>query len=285
MGIKNERDARKYIETLVKGILGECGVISAPHYKGTNHLIADRLGVKIKEGHAPNGDGFYIKSPIPMIVMDPRMAFQERKNFTFYHELSHHIIRNDPTLYDFIDTNTGGYNLTRPLEAYCDLIASEFLIPIQKVKKHLEKASSPIKLIGELDYEFPASIPAITIQLANACSHKCIILLCQFGQHDAIKSPKLINQNCINSLYIQHSASSFSCNYSCARNALIPKNHLIYNAFKDKSFLKGKDKPIFRNRSNWSIYQEAFFYKGRVVAELRFSDLITYSNAQMSFPF
>ena len=284
MELRNEREAKERIRQIVRDVLQRAKLDSASPYTGTNHIIATNLQVEVKEEKHPlgDGDGFYMPGSNPTILLNPEISSQERRNFTFYHEIGHHLIRQDDALYSFIHEHSAD-NFNRPLEHYCNLFAAEFLMPIKILRTYLTRLDFSVTLIRELDELFPASKPAITIQLAQLAKHKCIIVICEHGKlptrqaRQLLRDSQLLNSKC---LYIRYASSSPTCSYSCGRFVPIQRGHIIHTAFNEKTILKGRDMTIFRSGNNWLVPCEAFYYKGYAFAEFRFSE--PQSSTQMS---
>jgi Zn-dependent peptidase ImmA (M78 family) len=276
MDLRNEREAKNRVRLIVRDVFDKAGLDSAPPYFGQDHPVATTLRVNIREEAHPlnQGDGYYIPEPNPTILLDPSVSSQERRNFTFYHEIGHHLIRQDGLLYSFINEYAGD-NIDRSIEHYCNLIAAEFLMPIEVMREYLKVHDFSLAVIPELDKLFPASKPAIAIQLAQAANHKCIIIVCEYGElpdrTGGYLSPEFQHSRnpC---LHIRYSSSSSSSRYSCSRFMPIPRGHLIYTAYEEQEHLKGRGNTIFRSGNNWQVACEAFFYQGRVFGEFRFSE-------------
>jgi hypothetical protein len=82
-------------------------------------------------------------------------------------------------------------------------------------------------------------------------------------------------------LFVRYASSSPSCKYSISQFIAIPKTHLIYSAYLDQQYIRGRDKTIFRSGKNWIVDCEAFFYKRKVFATFNISAPI--SRNQMMF--
>ena len=276
MDLRNQREAKKRVREIVRDVLRQAGLTAAPPYDGPDHPVAAALQVDIREEAHPlsRGDGYYIPVPNPTILIDPSVSSQDRRNFTFYHEIGHHLLRQDDLLYSFINEYAGN-NIDRSVEHYCNLMAAEFLMPFGTMRSYLEKYDFSVAIIPDLDVLFPASKPALAIQLAQAAKHNCIIIVCEYGELPDAKNDQLSTELLRSRkpcLHIRYSSSSFICRYSCSRFIPIMKGHLIYTAYEEHQHLKGRDYTIFRSGNNWPVFCEAFFYHGRVFAEFRFSE-------------
>src|SRR6185295_12498409 len=101
---------------------------------GPDNPVAAYLGLTVRELELPLDEGQYLPD-FGLIVVDPRVSDPDRLNFTFYHEVSHHLIRQDDELYSFLDQYAPGDKAFKTtLEAFCNIGAAEFLIPSQDVR-------------------------------------------------------------------------------------------------------------------------------------------------------
>lgn len=276
MTIVNENQARQRVIELVRQTKTDLAIPSFVVYQGVNDPTAQFLGIDIKEAPLPNNDdGQYIPAnpPFltrPLIILNPQMAEPERISFTFLHEICHHLIRQDEGLYSFLNEFATGDSFTATIEKYCNIGAAEFLIPGNEVRSEIERSGFQITLLEHFDKLFPASKPAIAIQLAQYASHQCFIVVCAPGaplksNGDApIFLPDYISGQQI--LYVMYSSSSPSNKYTIGRYVQIPKNHLITHAYETRNNTHGKALIPFRSRTNWECECDAFFYKGRVYA-------------------
>lgn len=273
MELANEQQAKTRIRELVKQVKEELQLKDAPPYEGTTHPVTEFLKVKVKEGKHPSGDdGYYVPGSKPTILINPVRGVQERLNFTFYHEVTHHLIKQDDELYGFIH-EYGFQGFDKTLEHYCNIGAAEFLIPLKEIQQLVKQKGFSIRLVHELDNTCSASKPAIVIQLAQAADHKCIIVVCEYGflQNQNQLQTRMDSEERMPQLFVQYASSSPSCKYKCSRFVPIPKHHLIYGAYLDQGYIKKKDKTVFKSGNNWPVDCEAFFYKGKVFAVFNFS--------------
>lgn len=277
MLIRNFRDAEQKLFDIIQDIKQSPSIRPPYKYRGINDPLGILLDVKIKEQKLYGEYGWYLNtSPDtdkPTIVLDTTSSDEERLNFTFFHEIVHHLIRSDNDIYAFIDEiATKNDDLKSIKERLANIGAAEFLLPGTDVKDVINKNSFSVKLILELDKKYPASKPAIAIQLARQAIHKCFVIVCEYGPIP-IKNPnqpELIRQEPVaetNYLYIRYAASSPTNKYSIGSYAIIPKNHILNDIYKNRlPFAKGKDTIPFRSRTDWSIPCEGVFYKGKVYA-------------------
>lgn len=175
MPITSERQAKERVVSLVRALKEELSLTLPPQDTGTDDPIAKHFGITVKEGRLFRRDGMYHPDP-PRIIIDPSSRSQERVNFSYFHEVSHHLVRHDRELYSFInDYYSSDKELELTIEAYCNMGAAEFLVPASDVRAAIKAKGFSVQLLPQLDQDYPASKPAIAIQLAECASHKCIV--------------------------------------------------------------------------------------------------------------
>jgi Zn-dependent peptidase ImmA (M78 family) len=291
MGVNSFREAKQRLVDLVKFTKTEYRYNASSGYQGINDKLAKRLGIIVEE-HKMNFDfGLYIPAdtstrPNPVIWLDPTAGDNERLNFSYYHEISHHLIRTDNDLYSFLsDLASQNEDFDSLVDRFANIGAAEFLIPSEEIYTIQQERGFTIQLLPDLDYRYPASKPAIAIQLAQCASHKCFIVVCQFGllPNQNREQERLLNE-VINSkpkLFVQYASSSPSQDrYSIGKHALIPENHILYRAFQNQGYLKGNDLIPFKNGTKWAEACEALFYKGKVYGAFNLSSPAIPTNLQ-----
>ena len=276
MPIITERDAGQHMRKLVWRVKENMGQEFSPQYSGVNDPVAKHLKIEVRERKIQYGyGGMYMPGELPRIAIDPTSGEQERLNFTYFHEVSHHLIRQDGELYGFLDDHSL-QDLHPTLEHYCNIGAAEFLIPEADIREIVNNQGFSIALIRVLDTMFPASKPAIAIQLAQCASHQCIVLVCDYGvvpqrgkrQTELSGMPKDVRSQ----LFVQYSSSSPSCKYKTGRFILVPKDHCLSGIYESQIFMKGHGNIPFRSGTKWSVDCEGFFYKGKVYAVFHITD-------------
>jgi len=274
--IVNETQAKQRVIELVKLLKTENVVSPFAIYQGVNDPVAHHLGITVKERPLPNNDDgqYFAPNPPfltqPLIVLNPQDRDPERLNFTFFHEICHHLIRQDEGLYSFLNEFASGDSLTATIEKYCNIGAAEILIPGEDVRSEIERSGFQITLLEQFDKLFQASKPAIAIQLAQYASHQCFVVICAPGVPPKSNGdtpaflPDYISSQQI--LYVMYSASSPSNIYTIGRYVQIPRTHLITHVYETRNNARGRAIIPFRRGKNWECECDAFFYKGRVFA-------------------
>jgi hypothetical protein len=266
-----ERQSIQRMRDLVQQVKADMQLQDPPHYMGVHDPIAAHLGLSVKEYELPLDEGQYIPDH-SLIVIDPRMTDPARRNFTFFHEVSHHLIRQDDLLYAFLhEYAPRDEDFDAALERYCNIGAAEFLIPAADVCAAIAQDGFTIRLIERLDLHYPASKPAIAIQLAQCAAHKCFIVVCAYDfiprrgeQPSFLDDRQIPEQPC---LHVVYSASSQAlAKYPIGRFNVIPSDHVIVKAHAHQQFIRGKACIPFRHNHTWIVDCEALPYKGKVYA-------------------
>ena len=273
MPIHTEQEARQRVRALVQRTKAGLDLQEAPRYVGVEDPIADYLGIIVKEEPLPLGDeGQYIPYDPPVIVIAPRVSDPDRLNFTFFHEISHHLICQDDELYSFIHeyASANDKHFDTALERYCNVGAAEFLIPAGEVRKVIAARGFSIRLVEDLESAYPASKPAIAIQLAQCATHECFVVVCEWGQMPRQQIPQASFLSAVNSrprLYVLYASSSPSTRYPIGRFVPVPSDHVIALAYRGQNAVKDVAPILFRSGNRgWKCECEAFYYKGKVYA-------------------
>ena len=293
MGLYSFRDAKQRLVEQVGKIKAQCNGVNPPSYQGVNDSFAKILGIKVEEKKLDFDYGGYIPAnppsrPEPIIWIDPDVADYEHRNFTYFHEITHHIIREDNELYSFLNAIADrNEDMTALDDRFANIGAAEFLIPACLVSPVISEKGFSISLLPDLDLQFPASKPAIAIQLAQCASHKCFVIVCEYGVPSTPQSsqvallPQLPNH--IPQLFVRYSSKSPSQDkYTIAKFTTIPVDHLLYKAFETHQNSKGKDRIPFRSGAKWFVDCEAIYYKGRVYAAFNVTQPSSPSTLQPS---
>lgn len=234
--------------------------VSNPIAKAMDLSVSEQEGLKV--------DGFYSEKKI---VINQDITYQERKNFSLFHEISHYLLSVDEEIISFLMEFHAGKEeeYQRYIEDLCNLGAGEFLAPIGRIREITTQNKFSIVLLKELDGIFPASKPAIIFQLARAASHKCTIVVIDRKVLPQTSDRKLGNLQeahvPLAQYYILYSAISRRNKYRPGRYTRVPKPHLLRNAFEEHSFISGKDFIPYKSGNRNHICDcEAMYYQGKV---------------------
>lgn len=292
MKITNERQAKQHIVNLVKQVKVDSGSSFPWKYQGIDDPLAKFLHIKIKEIFSGANesiwiDGSYVPDSEPTIIIRRGMVDSDRLNFTFFHEIMHHLIRQDDELYNFIhELSANDDDFENTLEYYCNLGAAEFLLPAADLTSVMSSRGFSVRLVADLDLLYPISKPAIAIQLAQCATHQCIVLVCEYGippnpnSHSHLPG---INAKAQPILFVQYSASSPSVKYRGARFVNIPRNHIIETAYQEQKYIKGHDRIPFRSGTDWRTNCEALYYQGKVYVAFNLTAPVSQQQIPLRF--
>jgi hypothetical protein len=262
-------------------------------YHGVTDRFAIALGIEVEEKKLDVDFGGYIPAnppsrPKPVIWLDSDDTDIEHRNFTYFHEISHHLIREDDEIYAFLNTIADrNDDLISLEERFANIGAAEFLVPSTEVSNLVFEKGFSISLLPELDSIFPASKPAISIQLAQCAPHRCFVVVCEFGnpprnqplQEGLIQNVEFQTPH----LFVRYATNSPSQDkYSIASYTTIPQDHLLSKVYETHQKSKGKDRIPFRSGKMWTVDCEAIYYKGRVYASFNITHPLPSSFLQPS---
>jgi Zn-dependent peptidase ImmA (M78 family) len=222
-------------------------------------VIAQHYGAKLYwEKMEQEKPGYYLKDE-SLIVLNNRISSSERLNFTFYHELAHHILEhNDDFLSLFADAylpTSGNYDL---MEKLCNEAAAEILVPYNDLQCVLQEYDFSVSLIPLLSERYNASSIAVAIQMVTHASHDCYLVIA--GTRGVENARQL-------ELVIIYSSQSSTVKYSIKRFQVIHHNHLLYKALScAETPITGEGKLPFASGRGWCVACEAIYYRGRVFA-------------------
>lgn len=266
MSVHDYKSAKRRVIKLVSDI--KANQKSPFLYQGVINPITQKLGIKVKEENLPFSEGSYVPLSPPQIIIDPRINDPDRRNFTFFHEITHHLIAQDDDLIEFLN-EYAYHNEEHTLERLCNVGATEFLAPLREVQALIQEQGFHISLIEVLDQLFPASKPALALQLAEAAPHQCVVVVCEYGlppTRGQEQSGFSFASPLQPYLFVQYAATSPLCKYPCGRFAAIPSDHLIGAAFQNRRSLKGQANIPLPSGKLWTTDCDAHFYLGKIYA-------------------
>ena len=205
------------------------------------------------------------------ILVNSRIKNEERKQFTRFHEVTHHLINEDGELISEIHDATlnqeGEYK--RQLEQLCNIGAAEFLMPSEQFRELHKKLEFNVNVIPLASSHFGASAIATTIQLAQLAPNSCISAICEYGaplnrtpptQENLVKEESASVKP---TLHVAYAASSPSTKYLLAKYTRIPDGHLIHQAFSDFEAIEERSYIPFPSGKKMPCYCEALQDKDR----------------------
>ena len=230
--------------------------------------VCANLGLDMKETELPSRIDGMLEGKT--ILINSKIQSEERKRFTQFHEIMHHILKDDEDLIaaltEHVYNQDGEYD--RQLEKFCNIGAAEFLMPSEEFRKLYEQKGFNVELILYAAHYFKSSTIAATIQLAQVAPNKCITAICEFATNGSI-SPEtnLFNEkyrSAKSRLHVTYSAMSPTAKYPLAKNTVIPNDHLIHDAFLEGNAVEGKSWVPFRSGKNMPCHCEALADSERV---------------------
>ena len=214
--------------------------------------ICSSLGLVVKEVPlSPERDGMITDETI---LINSRIQSKERKQFTRFHEVTHHLLNKDGELLSELHDATWKQNgeYERQVERLCNIGAAEFLMPRKEFTELYKEKGFNVELIPFVANHFGSSAIATTIQLAQVAPNSCIAAICEYGlipnesapaqghlfdKADPTLKPKL---------HVVYSASSPAATCGLAKHINIPNDHLVHQTFSQAQPLKGESYIPFR---------------------------------------
>ena len=262
-------DMETHVTGLVRGTVRKYASTEIPNCDE----ICSGLGLVVKEAPlSPARDGMIIKPRT--ILINSSIQSQERKRFTQFHEVMHHLIRKDGELISMLHEMPWSQNdeYEKQLERLCNIGAAEFLMPREEFTKLYKEKGFSIELIPFATNYFESSAIATTIQLAQVAPNSCITAICEYGlmpNETAQSQPPLFdeeNHTPQPKLHVVYSASAPATKYWLARSTRIPDDHLIHQAFLKDQFLEEESYVPFRSGNKMPCNCEALPDGDRVYA-------------------
>jgi len=234
----------------------------------SNVDIEQCFGLQICEDDLPlDKDGAFLEIE-SKIIINRNVTSVERKKFTVYHELVHHLLRRDATLYSYLhDAYEDSVTFDKTIEIICNVGAAEFILPRDLVRDLINSVGFSLKLVPLLCQNGSVSGPAALIQLIQCAPNHCYGVVCELGLPPTstyVNQQTFIPSVPANSLYILYAIGSSSAKYSISRFTPIPKDHILVRALSESDLIKGIDKIPFRSGTDWRVPIEAICFRGNV---------------------
>ena len=237
----------------------DCGINQYCTYSNNASQIAQYLGLSIKTGSLLGSSSAFYDNSLKTIVMDLDKGNPERNNFTFFHEVNHHLIQSDNIIYSaIIDLVGENDNLDQIEEKLADAGAAEFLMPSDDIRRIIDNKGFTIKIFPEIYEKYPASRPAVLVQMAQCTSHQCILCMCSQTMDEELNYR----------LWVDFSTGSPFCKYSIGKEFLIPQGHYLNDLSEFRPHLSDKcaQIPYKKSKTIHKVASEAIFYNGKVYA-------------------
>ena len=221
-------------------------------------LLAEKLGIRMVTGNLGNErQGVALPG---LIVVGAESARRERWLFTAYHELVHHILRQNDELWSYLhDLCSSDDDLEYCVERFCDSGAAEFLVERAIIRDAIRRDGFSIELVRSLRARSSASLTAICIQLVHCAAHRCAAVVCHLSrQSDDLPMGLREAGRPAVALAIGMATTSPGMKYRPARGTLIPHDHLLAEAYESAGELvRGTAALPFRYNRTWVVACEA----------------------------
>lgn len=228
--------------------------------------LAHSLGIRIVHGRLGQGrEGAALDD---LIVVDPAMGGPGRAMFTFYHEITHRLIRMEDELYSILhDQYDDPSDFTMIVERLANAGAAEFLIPRAVVMESGALVGFNLSLMITLLQSSPASRTAVLVQVGLCAPHRCLAVVAKHAEYPS--NPDQINFLSATSsgFAVELSVSSRSMKYAIARRSPVPPHHFLRGALncEEGVIIQGKDRIPFRSSTrNWVVMCEAVRFGSQV---------------------
>ena len=212
-------------------------------------------------------EGAYIAQE-SKIIINKLITSTERRQFTLYHELVHHVIRQDDDLYSYLhDAYPNTSDFDRVIELVCNIGAAEIILPRETVRNLIDQKGLSLSLLPELCQSKAVSGPAALIQLVQYAPNQCYGVVCERGELSSIADSKqqaFLPNAASNGLYILYAMWSPSVKYALARFTTITSNHLLSQAANTQKLVKGMDRIPFRSGTDWQVPCEVVTFRNKV---------------------
>lgn len=224
------------------------------------NTLADALDVSIvkqKLGRDLEGAALTGK-----IIFDPTGKVKARQWFTLYHEIVHHLIKQNDKLYSILhDQYPSDEDFSRIIERLCNVGAAEFLISREAVYTAIETHGFSVSLVRELRRIDEVSATAASVQLASCAKHQCIMTVCKMVSLSGEDESMLLDEAKVEgaALQVTLAVSSSLTKYRIAHGILLPRGHLFYEAYQanDNKTIKGNAPVPLRSHKVWVVESEA----------------------------
>ncbi len=192
-----------------------------------------------------------------MIVIDQAKGTAGRQKFTWYHELTHALIRRDDELYAILDEQYRREgDFIRIRERLSDIGAAEFVLPREQVRTVLVQHQYSIGCLKTLSDTTGASLTAACVQIARCSPHRCVVVVCLPYFVQAARQALLATPVTHPVLRVAVGMSSPQlARYHVARNTIIPAGHLLGEVYQSKAgtIIRGEAPIPFKSGTVWIV--------------------------------
>lgn len=274
----NEWLSDRQLDEIVIEVVGQMKTQYGISETCTGEQACHKMGLELRRGPLPRGtEGMTTGQTI---VVNQKITWPPRVEFTIFHEITHHVLDEDGQHYEHYTAALRRNDLAfkAAIERACDRGAAEFLMPRHLVRAAISDRGFSVELIGYLASTFGASIVAAAIQLATCAPIECYVLLCVYGVRPRGNPPQT-------TLYAEYVAAPWSARYPLARYCAIPKDHLCYQVWQERLASKGRSFVPFPSGRRMPCYAEALCLQDRrVAAVLSLGQLPSPGQSLLVFP-
>lgn len=234
-----------------------------------------KLGLELVRAPLPPGTAGILSGN--RVVVDQNVRWAPRTEFTIYHEITHHLIKEDGEIIEhyteLLRNDAGAFD--REIERCCDRGAAEFLMPRARVAETIKAETFTVDLVGIIAHRHGASLIASAIQLAHCAPVECYVVLCSHGPVPRSRPHR-------RSLYVDYAGASPTRRYPLARFSPVPDGHVLSRARGERCRTEGKSSVPFRSGAYMPCHCEAKPVGPFVAGILSFEAAVP--QGQMSLP-
>jgi Zn-dependent peptidase ImmA (M78 family) len=258
----------KTLIQMIRDLIATERVKLISEHRTTYQEVADFYGLSLEKIYSqPNQDGMLVED---RIILNLDGKGQERTNFTFYHEITHHLIRANEDVLTLIHEILG--DIDKMIERLCNVGAACFLVPPDELNAFLTDNGFSVTAIPLLCEKYMASGLVVAFQMINHARHDCYLVVATPTEKMSEILPLMsVSEIAIEPqivLSVLYSAASSQAKYSIARETVIPPDHLIYNAYREGIHIKGHSFIPFRSGNKKPAECDAIFFRNNVYAFL-----------------
>lgn len=209
-----------------------------------------KLGFKLAHGTLPSGtDGMWSGR---QVIIDRRIRWKPRVEFTIFHEITHHLLDEDGEIIEHYTTllrnDQAGYE--KAVERCCDKGAAEFLMPRDRVRDLISAKSFSVDLVEDIADTHGSSVIASALQLAHCAPVDCFVVLCSEGVIPKWKPRR-------RGLYADYVGAPPRRKFILRRFSPIQGDHVLAQAFKDQRVVAGETYVPYPSKNYMPCYCEA----------------------------
>ncbi len=251
------REIDRRICGLVDRARGAYGLVEG----GDGAMACRRLGLHLTNGPLPaDTDGLLSGDHI---ILNDRVTWGPRREFTVFHEITHHLLDEDGELIEYLtDTyRTDATSYRRELERICNVGAAEFLMPRARVYEAIAEEGFSIGLVERTAKRHGVSVVAAAQQLALCAPRDSYVILAVDAAAASVPNPGI-------GLCIEYVFASPDTRYPLKRFRELESDHLLVVAWERQRRVSGPAYIPFSSGNRKDCYGEAQPLHSRVVGFL-----------------